>query len=122
MVSISKTKKKTSKNIKLELLNLLKENDDVEEQELNETVNNVNNSQEAIVIIRYYGKSSKHKTKKAKGYIGKQGEFFKKFKDTGNVFDNVGKSMSTIYFKILLYKFLRKHPLLKTSILKSSYF
>ena len=32
MVSKSKTKKKTSENIKRELLNLLKENDDVEEQ------------------------------------------------------------------------------------------
>ena len=54
MVSKSKTKKKTNKSIKQEQLSSLKENDDVEEQGLTETVNNVNNSQEAIVIIRCY--------------------------------------------------------------------
>ena len=52
MVSKSKTKEKTNESIKRELLNLLKENDDIEEQGLNETVNNVNNSQDEIVIIR----------------------------------------------------------------------
>ena len=52
MVSKSKTKEKTNESIKQELLNLLKENDDIEEQGLNETVNNVNYSQDEIVIIR----------------------------------------------------------------------
>ena len=47
-------KKKTNEFIKRELLNSSKENDDVEEQGLNKTVNNVNNSQEAIAIIRRY--------------------------------------------------------------------
>ena len=54
MVSQSKTKKKTNEFIKRELLNSSKENDDVEEQGLNKTVNNANNSQEAIAIIRRY--------------------------------------------------------------------
>ena len=54
MVSKGKTKKKTNKTIKRELLNLSKENDDVEKKELNETVNNVNNSQEAIFAICRY--------------------------------------------------------------------
>ena len=48
MVSKSKTKKKTNESIKRELLNSLKENDDVEDQGLSETVNNFSNSQEAI--------------------------------------------------------------------------
>ena len=52
MASKSVNKKETNKTIKRQLLNLLQENDHVEEQELNETANNVNNSQEAIVIIR----------------------------------------------------------------------
>ena len=39
MVSKSKAKKKTNESIKRKLLNSLKENKDVEEQELNETVN-----------------------------------------------------------------------------------
>ena len=54
MVLKSINKKKTNETIKRELLNSLYENDNVEEQELNETVNYVNNSQEAIVMIRRY--------------------------------------------------------------------
>ena len=47
-------KTKKTEGIKQDVLNLLKENDDVEEQGLTETANNVNNSQEAIVIIPSY--------------------------------------------------------------------
>ena len=64
MVSKSKTKKKSNETIKRELLNSLKENDDVEEQGLNETANNVNNSQEAIAIIRRYMEIIKKKTRR----------------------------------------------------------
>ena len=48
--------KKKSESIKQELLNTFQENDDVEEQGLNETAINVNNSQEAIVtrtLLKY---------------------------------------------------------------------
>ena len=48
------TKTKTKEAIKRELLNLLQENDDVEEQGVNKTANNVNNSSEAVLIIRCY--------------------------------------------------------------------
>ena len=116
-----KAKKTSNERIKQELLSLLQENDDVEEQGLNETANNVNNSQEAIIIICRYEDIKTH-NKKAKGYIGKQGELLKKFKDTENFFDNVGQSRSRINFKISLYKFLKKYPLLKKSTLQSSYF
>ena len=44
----------TNKTIKRELLNSLQENDNVEEQKLNKTANNVNNSQETKVMIRDY--------------------------------------------------------------------
>ena len=67
-------KKTSNERIKQELLNLLQENDDVEEQGLNETAKNVNNSQEAIIIICRYEDIKTH-NKKSKGYIGKQGEF-----------------------------------------------
>ena len=65
MVSKSKIKKKTNQSVKRELLKSLKENDDVEEQGLNETVNNVNNSQEAIIIINSYEDIIKTQNKKA---------------------------------------------------------
>ena len=48
------TKTKTKEAIKRELPNLLQENDDVEEQGVNKTANNVNNSSEAVLIIRCY--------------------------------------------------------------------
>ena len=51
-----------------------KENDDVEEQGLNETVNYVNKSQEAIFIIHRYEDIIKTPNKKAIGYFDKQGE------------------------------------------------
>ena len=125
MVLKSKTKKqqqqqkeqaKQNEGIKQDVLNLLKENDDVEGQGLTETANNVNNSQEAIVIIPCYEEIIRKKPKKAIVDIGKEGQLFKKFTD------NVGQSKSMMYFKISLYKFLEKYPLLETSTLQSSYF
>ena len=64
-------KKKTDEIIKGELLNSLQENNDVEEQELNKAANNVNNSQEVIVIIHCYKDIIKTQIKKAIVYIGK---------------------------------------------------
>ena len=122
MVSKSKTKKKTNESIKRELLNSLKENDDAEEHGFSKTANNVNNSQEAIVIIRRYEEIIKTQNKKAIGHIGKQEELLKKFKKTENFFYSIGQSRSTIYFKISLNKFLKKYPLLETSNLHSSSF
>ena len=118
MVSKSKMKKKTNESTKRELLNLLKENDDVDEQEFNKTVNNVNNSQEAVVIIRCYEDIVKTQNKKIIVYIAKQAEILKKFQDTQDFLDNVGYIKTTIYFKILLYSLLKKYPLLKTYTLQ----
>ena len=115
-------KKKLNEIITQELLNLLQEYDDIEEQGLNETANNVNNFQEANKIINRYEDIIKRQNKKAVGYIDKKGELFKKFKDTENLFDNVVQSRSTINFKILFYKFLRIYPTFKKPILQSSYF
>ena len=80
MVLKSITKEKTNETMKQEFLNLLQPNDDVEEQWLNEVANNVNNSQEAILTNRRYKDIIKTHNKKAIGYIGKQGQLFKKFR------------------------------------------
>ena len=97
-MSKSKTKNNTNEIIKRKFLNSLQKND-VEEQGLNKTANNVNNSQERIHIINRYEGIIKTQNKKAIGYISKQGKLFKRFKDT----ENVGQNRSTIYFKISLY-------------------
>ena len=67
-------RRKQSKQRKRELFDSLQENDDVEEQGLNETVNYVNKSQEAIFIIHRYEDIIKTPNKKAIGYFDKQGE------------------------------------------------
>ena len=54
MVSKSITKKKMNESIKREFLNSLQENDYDEGQKLNKTANNVNNSQEAMLLIHRY--------------------------------------------------------------------
>ena len=65
----------------------MQENHDVEEKELNETANNISNSQEAIVIIHRYEDIVKTQNKKSIGCIGKQGGLLKNFKDTENIAD-----------------------------------
>ena len=107
MVLKSITKKKMNETVKQEFLNLLQENDDVEEQALNVTANNVNNSQEAILIIRHYEDIIRTQNKEAIGCIGKQEQLIRKFKDSEHFFGNVHQGRST-YFEILLYRFLKK--------------
>ena len=97
-------------------------NDNVQEQVLNKTTNNVSNSQEAILTTRHYEDIIKTQNKKAIGYIVKQRQLLKKFKDIEHSFDNVGQNKSIIYYKISLYKFLKKYPLIKKLTLQSSYF
>ena len=96
-----------NETVKQEFLNLLQENDDVEEQALNGTANNVNNSQEAILIIRHYKDIIRTQNKEAIGCIGKQEQLIRKFKDSEHFFGNVHQGRST-YFEILLYRFLKK--------------
>ena len=94
----------TNESIKRELLESLKENNDVEEVWLNQTPNNVNNSQEAIAIISRYEKIIKIENKKVIGYTGKQKELFKKFKDIKKFLDNICQS-SLYILKILFISF-----------------
>ena len=46
----------------------------------------------------------------------------KKFKDKEGFIEKVGLSRSTVYFKIPLYKCLKKFPAIKNSSLSSHYF
>ena len=57
--------------------------------------------------------------KKILNVVGKQGELLKCFRDEDEFFDRIGLGRSNIYFKISLYKFLRKFTLLKNSTLTS---
>ena len=61
---------------------------------------------------------SKELINKIINIVGKQGELLKRLKEEDELFDCVGLSRSNIYFKIRLYKFLCKFPVLKKSTLK----
>ena len=54
--------------------------------------------------------------------MGKQGELFKKFKESDQFFSRVGPRRYNIYVKIRLQKFVCKFTILKKSTLTSSYF
>ena len=54
--------------------------------------------------------------------VGKKGELLKIFEEEDEFFNNVGLNRSNIYFKMRLFKFLCKFPVLKNSTLTPSYF
>ena len=76
----------------------------------------------ATAIIHCYEEIIKTQNKNAIVYTGKQGELLKTSEDTQKFFDDVSQGRLTIYFKILLFKLLKKYTLLKTSTLQSSCF
>ena len=77
MVSKRITKKKTHKTVSQELLDSLKENDGVEEPELNERAKETNDPQEIILLIRRDEDIIRIQNEKAIGYIGKQRQLLK---------------------------------------------
>ena len=95
------------------------ETDTVKEREFN--IQNIIDQREPIDIIKRYEETIKQANKKTIRYETIQGQMLKKFKDKKEVTENVGPSKSTVYFKIGLYKCLKKFPTLKNSCL-SHYF
>ena len=116
MVAKTARKKKTSETVKQELLSSLKENDNLEEPDIDATADTITYTLETIRIIQSYEEIMKTQNKRA---LGKQGQLLKKFRETEQ---NVGQKKSKIYFKIGLYKCLKKYPKLKKSTLSSNYF
>ena len=103
-----------------ELLNSLRESDTVQESDFN--IKNIIDQQEAIKRTKHYDVTIKTENKNNIRYESTQGQVLKNFKDTKEFVENVGLSQSTIYFKIGLYKFLKKYLALKNSSLSSHYF
>ena len=111
-------KKKANKKVKEEPLNSLRETNEAEETEINPTINLT----EAIELINHYEEIIKTQNKRFMRYIYKQGEILKMFKETESFFYNAGQSRSGIYFKIGVYKLLKKTLVSKKLKLPSSYF
>ena len=64
----------------------------------------------------------KTQNKKVIGILATQEQMLKKFKDMYDFIENIRLSRSTVYFKIGIYKFLKKFPVLKNSTLSAHYF
>ena len=110
--------------MKQELLASIVEVLDEEEDysEMNEEVKNAKKPKDGISLIKKYENFLKGANKKIINIVEKQGEFLKRLKGRDKFFDRVGLSRFNIYFKIGLYKFLCKLPVLKNSTLIFSYF
>ena len=93
-----------------------------ENANLNDEVKNVKSLNEGISLVKKYENLLKGADKKIINIAGKQGELLKRFKEDDEFFDCVGLSRSNICFKIRLFKFLCKFPVLKNSTLAPSYF
>ena len=77
---------------------------------------------ESVSIISQYKVIVKAEKKKDYAYVLKQGYILKKFKNTEQFFETLGLSKCTVYFKINLYKLIKKYPHLKNPHLSVQYF
>lgn len=85
-------KKKANETVKQELLNLLKQNDKTEEPGFEETSTPFRgNHNNATLRVNYHSSGKK----RIIGYVRKQGQLLKKFKEKEQIFRNVGQSKST---------------------------
>ena len=80
---------------------------------MNEEVKNAKEPKDGIALVKKYQHLLKGGNKKIINIVGKQGELLNRSKHDDEFFDCVGLNQSNIYFKISLYKFLCKFPVLK---------
>ena len=106
--------------IKKKLQESILEVSEEENANLNEEVKNSKSLNEGISLIKKYENLLKGANKKIINIVGKQDELPKRFKEEDEFFDCGGLSQSNIYFKMRLFKFFCKFPVLKNSILTPS--
>ena len=115
-------RKKTLEAIKKELHISILEGLGEENANLNEEVKNAKSLNKGISLVQKYENLLKGVTKKIINIVGKQGELFKRFKEEHEFFNKAGLSRSNIYFKMRLFKFLCKFPVLTNSTLTPKLF
>ena len=108
--------------IKKELQESILKVSEEENTNLNEEVKNVKSLNERISLVQKYENLLKGTNKKIINIVGKQGKLLKRFKEEDEFSNSVGLSISNRYFKMRLFKFLCKFPVLKNSMLTPSYF
>ena len=92
MVAKTTRKNKTKKRLKKELLDSLKEINDLEERGLDTTADAITDPLETVRIIHCSEEIIKTQNKSVIGYVGKQGQLLKKFRKTEQFLENVGKA------------------------------
>ena len=105
-----KNSKKTEEFVKAEMLRSLKETNEECDAPLDEMGNQMTRHDDPASIIKQYEEIILTQEKKIVGLLIKQGYILKKFNDKEHFFETVGLSKSTIYFKINIYKFVKKYP------------
>ena len=119
MIAKITRKKKSNRLIKKEFLDSLREYDDLEEPGLDVRADAIIDPLEAVRIIQRC-EEIKIQNKRVIGYVRK--ELLKEFREAEQVFESVGHRKSAVYFKIELYKVLKRYPTIKKSSLSSNYF
>ena len=115
-------RKKTPEMIKKELEDSILECLGEENVNLNEELKNAKSLNEGISLVQKYENLLKGANKKIINIVGKQGKLLKRFKEEDEFFNKVGLSRSNIYFKMRLFKFLCKFPVMKNSTLTPNHF
>ena len=107
---------------KKELQEWILEVSEEENANLNEEVKNAKSLNEGISLVQKYENLLKGANEKIINIVGKQGKILKRFKEEDEFCDCVGLNRSNICFKMRLFKFLCKFPVLKNSTLTPRYF
>ena len=115
-----KTKWLSPEEIKKQLLESIVINEVVESEELNREAEEVQDPEEAAMVIQKYERIIKTKKKEMISITYHQGKVLKKFKDKEKfitLVSQLGIHKNTIIFKINVFKLCERYPkLLKSSI------
>ena len=94
----------------------------IKEKLPNTLVKNTKDPEEPIKIVKSYEEMLTTQNKRIMNIIWKKWQLLKRFRESEEFFDTVALSYSTIYFKMSLYKFLSKHPVVKNITVSCNYF
>ena len=119
-VDSKKTKQLSQEEIKKQLLESIVVSKVAESEELNREAEEVQDPEEAAMVIQKYERIIKTKKKEMISITYHQGKVFKKFKDKEKfitLVSQLGIHKNTIIFKINVFKLCERYPkLLKSSI------
>ena len=124
-VASKKTKQLSQEEIKKQLLESIVISKVAESEELNREAEEVQDPEEAAMVIQKYERIIKTKKKEMISITYHQGKVFKKFKDKEKfitLVNKLGIHKTTIIFKINIFKLCEKYPKLLNSSIGLGFF